>query len=602
MLEIPPLECTDLIFHSVVQLCENRIIGRLKCKDWITPAYHSKRRRPMHEELNSVFIRYLSHPNKRLDQIKLQASRLRDFIDFMFQINRHDSIMELQTRLKALRLAGIVCDVRQSLELALEQAGMKIDVISGKAIKAFDKVANYWHISKRLSRLAASSEYRRLLGSSRFRFLAEYVPHKVLGRERFVHAEIQIVTFHRLEKTLPLPRTIGTSKAACYLCNLFLSLHPQYTISATHGTIFDAWTIPDILPYSKEDRRQLRAIIQNMQTALEARARKGNQGFLQFAVQSGIYHNPSLPSLAETVIDPASVAQSVSPSFVRSSSLDQNTVSEIHVGSIGEVAGMPVSDRNAVSPLGATAHKTCEHCAVAEGHHCKDRESRPEQQGEVLRDPELDDQVDCNITTESDPGRQPHREPDLKAGSGNHKISACEVTFNEICDSDCKRPRMVYTSSAQTKRPDSSRQLVEKETKSSPHSDVDEVSSSVAYPPGKRMDGCTSESEPTRTKVNPSKKGSREADQEVEGRSRHPRKRRRRQRRRLRDHPNRQGSEEPSQQLRSSKNRTYQRHGNRVHTAARSHKKPHHRGSRGRYGFLQNIWRAIHGAQRLCCL
>ena len=181
MLEIPRPECTDVIFHSVVHLCKNRIIGRLKCKDWISPVHQSKRPRPMHKDLNSAFDRYLSNPNKRPDQITSQVSRLRDFINFMNQIDRHNSTMDFQTRLKALRLAGNVCHFRQSLESALEQAGMKIDVISGKVIKAFDKVANYWHISERLSRLAASSEYRHLFGSSLFRFLAEYAPHRVLG-------------------------------------------------------------------------------------------------------------------------------------------------------------------------------------------------------------------------------------------------------------------------------------------------------------------------------------------------------------------------------------------------------------------------------------
>lgn len=234
----------------------------------------------MHEDLKDVFTRYLSNLNKYPGQMNLQKSRLRDFIYFMMPNNRLVSTMTFQTRLEALRLAGFVCDVRQSLEETLKQAEMKVDLASLKAIRAFDKVANYWRMSERLSRLAASSKYRHLLMSSHFRFLPRYAPQTVSGRERIVYAEVQIVTFHRLEGTHPLPRTIGTSKAACYLCNLFLTLHLQYTISATYGTIFDAWIIPDVLQYSVEDRRELRSIIQNMQAALEARIKKGNQGFL----------------------------------------------------------------------------------------------------------------------------------------------------------------------------------------------------------------------------------------------------------------------------------------------------------------------------------
>ena len=173
-------------------------------------------------------------------------------------------------------MAGSVYDVGQSLELALKQVAIQVDEIRIKAIRAFDKVANYRYISERLSRLAGSSKFRRLFQSLRFRFLDNYAPHRVLGRRRFVHAEVQIVTFYRLEGTRSLPMTIGTSKAACYLCNLFLSLHLQYTILATYGILYNAWTIPDILLYSIEDRIELRGVIQNIQTVLEARARQGN--------------------------------------------------------------------------------------------------------------------------------------------------------------------------------------------------------------------------------------------------------------------------------------------------------------------------------------
>lgn len=186
-----------------------------------------------------------------------------------------------------------------------------------------------------------------------------------------MHAEVQIVTFHWLEGTRPLLRTIGTTKAACYLCNLFLLLHPQYTISATSGTIFDAWTIPGVLAYSVEDRRELRAIFQSMQAALEARARKGNQGFLQFPVQSGIYHVPSLPSLAGTVIGPAPLVESVSSSTVRSITNNQIAVARFSAESVPEAAAM--SDRDAVSPPAVASQRPCGHRAAAKDS--KDKES-----------------------------------------------------------------------------------------------------------------------------------------------------------------------------------------------------------------------------------
>ena len=217
-----------MVFYSAVQLCEPRIIGRFKCKDWTPPRYRVKGGRPLHEDLEQDFNRYLSKQKIFTDKMKSLTSRLRDFISFMNRVNQPQSSITFQTRLEALRLAGAVCDVQQSLEIALQQAAIKVDEARMKAIRAFDKVANYHHISERLSNLAGSSKFRHLFQSTRFRFLNRYAPHMVFGQNRFVHAEVQIVTFHRLEGTQPRPRVVGTTKAACYLCNLFLSLHTRY--------------------------------------------------------------------------------------------------------------------------------------------------------------------------------------------------------------------------------------------------------------------------------------------------------------------------------------------------------------------------------------
>lgn len=169
------------IFQSVVQLYEPRIIGRFKCNGWIPPAYHIKAGRPMHENLEQVFKQYLLKPKKFSDQMMSLTSRLRDFIDFMIRVNQPGSTVTFQTRLKALQLAGSVCGTQQSLETAFNQATVEVDRTSMKAIRAFDKIANYQHISNRLSNLAGSSKFRRVFQSTRFTFLDSYTRHKVLG-------------------------------------------------------------------------------------------------------------------------------------------------------------------------------------------------------------------------------------------------------------------------------------------------------------------------------------------------------------------------------------------------------------------------------------
>jgi len=137
ILELRGSECTESIFSSVVHLCEHRVISRLKCKDWIAPAYYRKRGDPMHKDLKDAVDRHLRRKGGQTDEMITIISRLQDFIKFMTELDRENSAPTFGTRLEALRLAGKVCDTRSSLERAFERAGMKLDIASQKAIKAF---------------------------------------------------------------------------------------------------------------------------------------------------------------------------------------------------------------------------------------------------------------------------------------------------------------------------------------------------------------------------------------------------------------------------------------------------------------------------------
>lgn len=163
----------ESIFISVVRLCERKIISRLKCKDWIAPAYyHKKRQEPMHKDLKAVGDRHQA--GEHSDEMKETLSSLQDFIDFMTKADKEIPILTNETRLEALLLTGKVCDTKSSLETTFQRAGAKLDIASLKTIKAYDKLANYRHIGERLSRMAASSKIRHLFKSVQFRFLDSY--------------------------------------------------------------------------------------------------------------------------------------------------------------------------------------------------------------------------------------------------------------------------------------------------------------------------------------------------------------------------------------------------------------------------------------------
>lgn len=91
-----------------------------------------------------------------------------------------------------------------------------------------------------------------------------------------VHAEIQLLFFYELHDKFPRPRVICSSKSACYLCNLFFSLHGVFHIPRSHGRLYDKWTLPDWLQIPTAPRRaELGALATQMNASLKARIQKG---------------------------------------------------------------------------------------------------------------------------------------------------------------------------------------------------------------------------------------------------------------------------------------------------------------------------------------
>lgn len=77
-----------------------------------------------------------------------------------------------------------------------------------------------------------------------------------INRSGKIHAEIQLLFFYELHPRITRPRVICSSKSACYLCNLFIQLHGQFSVPRTHGRLYDKWILPDWFRSIPEDRRQ----------------------------------------------------------------------------------------------------------------------------------------------------------------------------------------------------------------------------------------------------------------------------------------------------------------------------------------------------------
>jgi hypothetical protein len=60
-----------------------------------------------------------------------------------------------------------------------------------------------------------------------------------------VHAEVQLLFCYEFHTPQGLvPRVICSTKSACYLCNLFFSIHGRFYIPSTHGRVYEKWTLP----------------------------------------------------------------------------------------------------------------------------------------------------------------------------------------------------------------------------------------------------------------------------------------------------------------------------------------------------------------------
>lgn len=181
------------------------------------------------------------------EEIERLKTSVRQLGDLYSQIpSRRTSILEEgETNLlkKIIKKANKVTSVlgARTLEKALEERRPQAahgDVL-GRLARQVDKLARYWSACKSLSCFAWSKR------SIFQQFTIEALPpYSRNNKKRIVHAEIQLLVYASLNPLQSRPRSIGVSKVACYLCDIFISNHGKYFIPGTHGTLFGKWRFP----------------------------------------------------------------------------------------------------------------------------------------------------------------------------------------------------------------------------------------------------------------------------------------------------------------------------------------------------------------------
>ncbi|KAH6680526.1 hypothetical protein B0J14DRAFT_531823 [Halenospora varia] len=117
------------------------------------------------------------------------------------------------------------------------------------------------------------------------------------------HAELQIINFYdHNPQQKPRLRFIGVSKKSCYLCFVFLAVHPEnFCVSSCHQKLYLSWIPPPAV--NPKVYKQYKAITVEMSKRMEAIARQelvGRLGSRRYPVPADSTAGVSLSGLTES--------------------------------------------------------------------------------------------------------------------------------------------------------------------------------------------------------------------------------------------------------------------------------------------------------------
>jgi hypothetical protein len=155
---------------------------------------------------------------------------------------------------------------RGSLEEYMRSLKFREDYYDHLAVREIEKMGKYWGFVTDLVRICRHPEFRRLF------YRVEIDPCKPFGPIRppgsaivcYVHAEVQLMLYYEQNVVDIHPRVIGSSKAACYLCDSFIRHHGRFRVPRSHNQLYSQWAIPEVLWLSQESKTRLRLVIKRM--------------------------------------------------------------------------------------------------------------------------------------------------------------------------------------------------------------------------------------------------------------------------------------------------------------------------------------------------
>ncbi|KAI9761146.1 MAG: hypothetical protein M4579_001193 [Chaenotheca gracillima] len=317
--EISLDECRSQLLDSVVGLSATRIHGRLQSSRWSPPSHVRREIQPLKEWLKEkakiLEDQTVSNKNKR-KMIRQLSEHFKVLERLIVKMEITDTKTESdhlkQILIQAYSLS--TCDGRRSLEQTIKDRTITAIGADSNHVRRIDKLGNYWRICRSFAKNC--QEHPASFSSVGLQLVPLCVGVQPLPQNAskvyHVHAEVQLLVHYERHPCDPLPRALGTSKSACYLCDLVIKYHGNFYVSRTHGQIFEQWTVP-VLEANTAQYLKFQKILRDMDNVITReirlrRLRSGRRLFLQHQNQSVLFNDPSS---AASISPPPSTVLSV---------------------------------------------------------------------------------------------------------------------------------------------------------------------------------------------------------------------------------------------------------------------------------------------------
>ncbi|KAH9203359.1 hypothetical protein DL95DRAFT_430704 [Leptodontidium sp. 2 PMI_412] len=232
-------EDTKGAFREVVSLDLNRILSRLRSRHAKTRKTAGKR--PLIEQLHDAIDSQSIGATKTLEESRRRVRDLQSLFASLESITNPnvESIEVVGEIVKQVHASSLATDLSRALQTSMIDPTLKAYLP-----EAIGKLGRYYSAT---SELVCAARHRdcRLFESIEVEPFQIPMPASLSAPHWKVHAEIQLLFFYEVHPSRRRPRFICSSKSACYLCNLFFSLHGGFYVPRTHGRLYGRWILPD---------------------------------------------------------------------------------------------------------------------------------------------------------------------------------------------------------------------------------------------------------------------------------------------------------------------------------------------------------------------